>query len=96
MNSAWFAYMMESLVKQAGDNLVGIAFEDVTVARQLLSGNLGDNGVVAPQGGLNEDGFYMFAILMQLDTENKRHLAVSGCHYRIVLTHPENAMMPDE
>lgn len=96
MNSAWFNYMMKSLVGQADNNRVGIAFEDVTVARQLLSGNLGGNGIVAPQGGLNEDGFDVFAILKELDTANDGNLAVTGCHYRIVLTHPENVMMPDE
>lgn len=96
MNSAWFNYMMKSLVGQADNNRVGIAFEDVTVARQLLSGNLGGNGIVAPQGGLNEDGFDVFAILRELDTANDGNLAVTGCHYRIVLTHPEDVMMPDE
>lgn len=96
MNSAWFNHMMDSLLEQANNNLVGIAFEDVTVARQLLSGNLGGNGIVAPQGGLNEDGFDVFAILKELDTANDGNLAVTGCHYRIVLTHPENVMMPDE
>ena len=96
MNSAWFNYMMKSLAGQADGNLVGITFEDVTVARQLLSGNLGGNGIVAPQGGLNEDGFNLFTILMELDTANDSNLAVTGCHYRIVLTHPDNVMMPDE
>ena len=96
MNSAWFNYMMESLVRQADGNLVGISFEDVTVARQLLSGNLGGNGIVAPQGGLNEDGFNLFTILMELDTANDGNLAVTGCHYRIILTHPDNVLMPDE
>lgn len=96
MNSAWFSYMMKSLVGQADNNRVGIAFEDVMVARQLLSGNLGGNGIVVPQGGLNEDGFNVFAILKELDTANNGNLAVTGCHYRIVLTHPENVMMPDE
>ena len=96
MNSAWFNYMMKSLVGQADGNRVGIAFEDVTVARQLLSGNLGGNGIVAPQGGLNEDGFNLFTILMELDTANDGNLAVTGCHYRVVLTHPDNVLMPDE
>ena len=96
MNSAWFNYMMKSLAGQADGNLVGITFEDVTVARQLLSGNLGSNGIVAPQGGLNEDGFNLFTILMELDTANDGNLAVTGCHYRIILTHPDNVMMPDE
>ena len=96
MNSAWFNYMMKSLAGQADGNLVGITFEDVTVARQLLSGNLGGNGIVAPQGGLNEDGFNLFTILMELDTANDGNLAVTGCHYRIVLTHPDNVLMPDE
>ena len=96
MNSAWFDYMMHSLAGQADGNLVGITFEDVTVARQLLSGNLGGNGIVAPQGGLNEDGFNLFTILMELDTANDGNLAVTGCHYRIVLTHPDNVLMPDE
>ena len=96
MNSAWFNYMMKSLVGQADGNLVGITFEDVTVARQLLSGNLGGNGIVAPQGGLNEDGFNLFTILMELDTANDGNLAVTGCHYRVVLTHPDNVLMPDE
>ena len=96
MNSAWFDYMMKSLAGQADGNLVGITFEDVTVARQLLSGNLGANGIVAPQGGLNEDGVNLFTILMELDTANDGNLAVTGCHYRIVLTHPDNVLMPDE
>ena len=96
MNSAWFNYMMKSLAGQADGNLVGITFEDVTVARQLLSGNLGGNGIVAPQGGLNEDGFNLFTILMELDTANDGNLAVTGCHYRIILTHPDNVLMPDE
>ena len=96
MSSTWFNYMMQSLVGQARNYKVGITFEDVTVARSLLSGNLGSNGAVVPQGSFNEDGFNLFTILTELDTENNGNLAVTGCHYKVILTHPENVMMPDE
>ena len=96
MSSTWFDYMMQSLVGQARNYKVGITFEDVTVARSLLSGNLGSNGAVVPQGSFNEDGFNLFTILTELDTENNGNLAVTGCHYKVILTHPENVMMPDE
>ena len=89
MNSSAFNNMIARLYEDR--EVVSMSFAEVSVSRDMSTslGNLNASGGVLPIGGMNADGFNLFAVLMELDRDNaNKNITTAGGHWKVVLFHP--------
>ena len=89
MNSSAFNNMIARLYEDK--EAVSMSFSEVSVSRDMSTvlGTLNASGGVLPIGGMNADGFNLFAVIMELDRDNaNKNIRTTGGHWKIVLFHP--------
>lgn len=89
MMSAAFNHMMQVLYTDRAN--VGMTIDEVSIFRDMSTalGTLNASGGVLPIGGMNADGFSLFAVMMELDRDNaNKNVTVTGSHHRVTLFHP--------
>ena len=89
MNSSAFNNMIARLYEDR--EAVSMSFSEVSVSRDMSTalGTLNASGGVLPIGGMNADGFNLFAVIMELDRDNaNKNIRTTGGHWKIVLIHP--------
>lgn len=93
MQSANYNHMMQVLYADRVN--VGMSFDEISIFRDMTNplGNLNASGGVLPIGGMNADGFSLFAVMMELDRDNEgKNITVTGSHHRVTLFHPNPVM----
>lgn len=93
MASNAFAHMMAVLY--ADRDCVGLAVDECSIFRDTstILGILNTNGSISPTYGMSDDGFVLFATIMELDRNNENQsILVSGAHYRVTIFHPNNIL----
>lgn len=93
IGSAKFTKMMDRL--NAQKDRVGILVDEVSVFRDATTnlGALNVSGVISGQVAYDYAEFRVFAIMLELDKDNKgKAIPCTGAHYRIVLYHPETIL----